>query len=300
MEQAFSLHSYFFRSLPDCAAYRCMYALCMRIVRLLAIFFLTVTLTSTLSSQTKKKRLLCIGESKGWQHESVSHAFATIERLGYESGLWDTFIRTDCQLITKKPLGGNAYNLDKFDAVAFYTTGELDMDDSQKADLLSFVHDDGKGFIGIHSAPDTFYKWPAYGEMLGAYFDQHPWMTFDAPVIVEDPDFPAMKPLAPAFTIHDEIYQLKDFSRDKCRVLARLDPNKIDLANPRVHRTDKDFAVAYAKTYGKGRVFYSTLGHTYETWDRSDIQRMWIEAIKWAMGMEPGDATPRPLPASAQ
>lgn len=251
-----------------------------------------------LSSQQQKKKLLAIGEVKGFQHDSVSHAFATIERLGYDSGLWDTYIRTDTQLVTKKPLEANAKNLNYFDAVMFYTTGELDMDDQQKKDLLSFVHDDGKGFIGVHSAIDTFYKWPEYGEMIGGYFNEHPWGVFDAPVIVEDPDFPAMKPFPHAFTLKDEMYQVKDFSRDRVRVLARLDANKLDLKNKRVHRTDRDFALAWARAYGKGRVFYCTFGHRVETWDRPDIQKMYTDAIKWAMGMIPGDATPRPMPAN--
>jgi len=264
------------------------------------MLFVAFGLLNVARTQTQKKKLLAIGEVKGFQHDSVSHALATIEKLGYESGEWDTYIRTDCQLITKKKLEGNAKNLNYFDAVAFYTTGELDMDDSQKADLLSFVHDDGKGFIGIHSAADTFYKWPEYGEMIGGYFDQHPWMTFDAPVIIEDPGFPAMKGFPPAFTIHDEIYQLKNWSRDKCRVLARLDASKIDLTNPRVHRTDKDFVVAYAKMYGKGRVFYSTLGHVTENWDRPDVREMYVQAIRWSMGNIPGDTTPRPMPGGSQ
>ena len=70
--------------------------------------------------------------------------------------------------------------------VLFYTGGTLEMDDQKKADFISFVHDDGKGFIGIHSAAITFTQWPAYGEMLGGYYDEHPWNTFDAPVVVED------------------------------------------------------------------------------------------------------------------
>lgn len=251
-----------------------------------------------LSSQQHKKKLLAIGEVKGFQHDSVSHAFATIERLGYESGLWDTYIRTDTQLITKQPLDANAKNLNYFDAVVFYTTGELDMNDQQKKDLLSFVHDDGKGFIGVHSALDTFYKWPEYGDMIGGYFDDHPYGVFDAPVIVEDPDFPAMKPFPRAFNLKDEMYQVKDYSRDKVRVLARLDPDKLDLKNPRIHRKDRDFALAWARNYGKGRVFYCTFGHRYETWDRPDIQEMYTNAIKWAMGMIPGDATPRPMPSN--
>jgi hypothetical protein len=81
---------------------------------------------------------------------------ATIERLGRETGLWDTVIRTDTEALTKKKLEYNAKNLNDFDAVLFYTGGTLEMDDQQKADFLSFVHDDGKGFIGVHSATITF------------------------------------------------------------------------------------------------------------------------------------------------
>ena len=174
-------------------------------------------LTVSAPSQSKKKKLLAIGEVKGFQHDSVSHALATIERLGRESGIYDTYIRTDTQLVTKQKLdAGNAKNLDYFDAVIFYTTGELDMDDQQKKDLLSFVHDDGKGFIGIHSAIDTFYKWPEYGEMIGGYFNQHPWGVFDAPMVVEDPKFPGMT-FPKTFTFTDEIYQVQGFQ-------ARPDP----------------------------------------------------------------------------
>jgi len=68
------------------------------------------------------------------------------------------------------------------------------------------------------------------------------------------------------------------------------------LSNPRVHRQDSDFAVTWAKMYGKGRVFYSTLGHVEQNWDDPKMQAMYIEAIKWAMGITQGDATPRARP----
>ena len=267
---------------------------------LFPLIILAITgLTVSQNPGAKRKKLLAIGEVKGFQHDSVSHALATIEHRGRESGLFDTYIRTDCQLVTKQKIpAGNAKNLGYFDAVLFYTTGELDMDEQQKKDLLSFVHEDGKGFIGVHSAIDTFYKWPEYGEMTGGYFDQHPWGTFDAPVIVERPDFPAMKGFPKAFTTHDEIYQAKDWSRDKVDVLARLDASKLDLNNPRVHRTDKDFAVAWAKNYGKGRVFYSTLGHTDEAWDQKGVQQMYLEAVKWTMGLTDAKIGTHTIPAS--
>lgn len=264
-----------------------------------ASLLVAAAMAVTSFSQTQphaRKQLLAIGEEKGYRHEAVSHALSTIERLGRETGLWDTFIRTDTEALTKKKLEYNAKNLNDFDAVLFYTGGNLEMDDQQKADFLSFIHEDGKGFIGVHSATITFTNWPEYGEMIGGYFDEHPWLTFDAPILVEDPNFPGMSQWPAAFTIRDEIYQIKDFSRDKCRVLMRLDASKLDLKNPRVHRTDRDFAVAWAKMYGKGRVYYSTLGHVSENWDRPDFQQMWVGAIKWALGLVDADVTPRPAP----
>ena len=260
------------------------------------------------AQQPRRKKLLAIGDAQtyGVQHESVSHALSVIERLGKESGIYDTTIRTDAQLLTKRKVvlavgeNKNIKNLNDFDAVFFYTAGHPVMSDEQKADFLSFIKEDGKGFIGGHSATTTFYNWPEFGAMVGGYFDGHPWGIFDAPVIVEDPNFPAMKGFPRSFILRDEIYQLKaPYSRDKVRVLARLDASKLDLTNPRVNRTDKDFPVAWAAQIGKGRVFNSSIGHPEESWDRPDVQTMWLEAIKWAMGLTNADVTPRPMPAAA-
>jgi type 1 glutamine amidotransferase len=267
----------------------------MKLLRSFSILILAATLLP--AQEPRKKKVLAIGAVSGYEHDSVSNGLATIWKLGHESGLWDTYIRTDTELITKKKLDRNAKNLDYFDAIFLYTTGELPLDDEQKAALLAFVHDDGKGIVGGHSAIDTLYKWPAFGEMMGAYFDNHPWNQFDAPIIIEDRNFPGMSMFAPSFVMKDEIYQPSSlFSREKVRVLARLDENKIDLNHKGVKRTDKDFAVAWAKNYGRGRIFYSTFGHREEVWDRPDVQNMYREAIRWAMGMIPGDATPRPRP----
>ena len=140
------------------------------------------------------KHILVVGETKGFEHDSVPDAMGTIWRMGHESGLYEAYLRTDTELITKKDLKRNTKNLSYFDAIVFAsTTGELDMDDSQKQDMMSFIHDDGKGFVGVHAAMDTNYKWPEYGEMIGGWFNDHPWTTFWAPIIVEDPSFPAVR-----------------------------------------------------------------------------------------------------------
>ena len=242
----------------------------------------------------------------GYQHDSISHALATIERLGRESGAFDTVIRTDSQPITKQPIlfktgtgiaTGEQFlvrTLNYFDAIFFFGVREIDLTPEQRADLLSFVRDDGKGFVAAHSAATAFFSWPEFGDMLGGRFDEHPWQIIAAPVIVEDPVFPAMTGFPPRVSIIDEHYQLRDFSRDRVRVLARLDATALDLKAPLVHRTDADFPVAWAKTYGKGRVFYSTLGHAAESWDQPIVRGMYFEALRWALRLVDGDATPRP------
>jgi type 1 glutamine amidotransferase len=246
--------------------------------------------------QIHLKHVLVIGQTRGFEHDTVSAAMAAIYTMGKETGLWDTTMRTDTELLTKKNLGNNAKNLGYFDAIVFAsTTGELEMDDSQKQDMLSFIKDDGKGFVGIHAALDTNYKWPEYGEMIGGWFDGHPWGTFNAPIIREDGDFPAVRHFPKAFVKFDEIYQPKEWSRDKVNVLLSLDASKLDYVTPKgVHRDDHDFAVAWDKMYGKGRVFYSTLGHTDESWDDPDVRKMYFEAVKWVLGMTEGATASHP------
>ena len=77
-------------------------------------------------------------------------------------------------------------------------------------------------------------------------------------------------------------------ARDKVNVLLRLDETKLKYGDKRIKREDRDFAVAWAKMYGKGRVFYSTLGHTNESWSDPDVKTMYAEAIKWALGLTDG------------
>jgi type 1 glutamine amidotransferase len=113
-------------------------------------------------------------------------------------------------------------------------------------------------------------------------------------VINEDPSFPATKHFAQTFNLSDEFYQPKNFSRDKMRVLLRLDTSKMP-PNPENHRADGDLPLAWAKMYGKGRVFYASFAHAPSTWDNPDIYHLYFEALKWSLGLSDADATPRPL-----
>jgi uncharacterized protein len=266
------------------------------ICALAASLILTVRVAP--QAQARKRLLAWADVRNGYQHDSISHALATIERLGRASGGYDTWIRTDSQLITKQPItfpagtgiaSGeqfNVRNLNDFDAIFFFGVREIELSSAQRADLLSFVKDDGKGFVAAHSAATAFFSWPEFGEMLGGRFDEHPWGIADGTIVVDDPTFPAMRHLPSRFQVHDELYQLKDFSRDKIHVVAHLDASKLDLSRPLVHRRDGDFPAAWAKAYGKGRVFYSILGHDADDWDNPLLQQMYVQAIRWSLRLE--------------
>ena len=251
----------------------------------------------------------------GLQHDSVSHAMATIERLGYESGAYDTYIRTDSNVISKhpldtkgKPIELHSLSLDQVDAIFFIGLREIDLTDDQKKDLMAFIKEDGKGIVAAHAADTALmdgqmgsqYKgWPEWGEMMGGVFDLHPWYIIEAPVIVEDPNFPAVKHLPEKFPLEDEFYQTKGFSRETSDVVLRLDTSKLPVTSM-VHRTDGDFPLAWAKNYGKGRVFYCALGHDAKTWDNPDVYWIYFEALKWALRETDAKITPHPYPGAVR
>jgi len=243
-----------------------------------------------------RKRVLAWADTRNGvaQHESIGHALSVIERLGYETGMWDTFIRTDSNVIANAPKrtdgspASGGPSLSNVDAIFFMGHREVPLDEAQKAELLQFVKD-GHGFVAAHVGLTAFESWPEFGELIGARFDQHP-IVGPGTVINESPGFPATKHFPPAFAFNDEFYQPKDLARDKVEVLLRLDLTNVP-ANPALH-LHGDYPLAWAKTYGKGRVFYGSFAHAAETWDLRGVQQMYFEAMRWALGLT--DATPSP------
>jgi type 1 glutamine amidotransferase len=246
-------------------------------------------------SAVAKKHILVIGATGGFHHGSTSEGMAAFWKMGRDSQVWDTEIKTDFSWITRKQPGSEAHSLPFFDAVVFVnTTGSFGLNDEQKEALLSFVRDDGKGIVLAHAALDSNYDWPEWAEMAGGWFEAHPFNTLEAPIIVEDQTFPATRHFAKYIRIHDEMYSPKNWSRDKVNVLMRMNESKLDFASRPRTRPDKDQALAWAKMYGKGRVFYATFGHTKEAWDNPDIIRMYTEAVKWAVGLTDGSTDSHP------
>src|SRR5204862_5865482 len=143
-----------------------------------------------------QKHLLAVADVlTGFHHDSISHALATVEQIGRKSGAYVTMIRTESQLITKGQVPGqgryegrvvNARTLGYYDAMFMLPSGYGTLTDQQKADLLSFVRDEGKGLIVGHATGVAFTNWPEFGEIVGGYMDSE--FNANAWISVEDQD----------------------------------------------------------------------------------------------------------------
>ena len=255
-------------------------------MKLAVVLTLSCGIAGNLLAQPK--RILYITHSAGYRHDSLPVSADVMRSVASASGKLEVTATEDVSLL-------NAATLRSYDAVFFFTSGDLPMSDQQKRELLEFVRS-GKGFAGAHSATDTFYGWPEYGDLIGAYFNGHPWVQ-PARMIVEDASHPASAHLAPGWTIQEEFYQFKNLSRDRVRVLMRLDTTSVDLNAKDVNPGTDDFPVAWVRNYGSGRVFYTALGHFEETWRDPRFQQTLLNAMLWITGQVDGDATPRALRA---
>lgn len=241
----------------------------------------------------KKPRLLVYTVSAGFEHDVVRRPapgeLSLVERALVElapEGGFEAVPSRDPALFGREALAG-------FDAVLLYTTGELPLTPEQRTAFLDFVAR-GKGLVGVHPATDTFYAWPEYGALIGGYFDGHPWHE-KVRVRVEDRAHPATRPLDATFDIVDEIYQFRaPYDRSRLHVLLSLDPASIDLSKPGVNRTDRDFALAWTRQHGEGRVFYTALGHRPEVWADPRFRAHLRGGIAWALRI---DAAPVELAA---
>ena len=177
-----------------------------------------------------RKALLAWADTRNGQaqHAFTSHALAIIERLGYDSGLWDTFIRTDSHIIFNQaqktdgtPASGGP-SLSNVDGIFFLGHRDVPINDQQKAELLAFVRS-GKGFVAAHTGLTAFESWPEFGEMLGATYGGHLY-TGPGRMISEQPAHPLVRHWGTTADYRDEFYRANGLSRDKVDVLLRFDP----------------------------------------------------------------------------
>ena len=263
-----------------------------RFLTVLLAICASFALVSPLLAQPKK--VLVVTVTKGFRHSSIPTAENVLGELAAKSGAFTVdYVRTDEEMAQKMTLD----SLKNYDGVIFAnTTGMLPLPDKQG--FIDWIKS-GKAFVGMHSASDTFHdkeqSFAPYIEMLGGEFQTHHAQA-EVDCINQDPKHPACQHLEPTWHLKDEIYLLKNFERSKVHGLLMLDkhPNE---------RTPGDFPIAWAKEFGKGRIFYTSLGHREDVWDPNTpekfkrenpktvseaYQRHILGGIKWALGLEGG------------
>jgi len=246
------------------------------------------------AAPAKPRKLLIFDLNLGYGgHRSIVYANLAMEMMGRKTGAYETVVCQDLSMFSPEKLRG-------FDAVCFNNTvcfngtmGKLFEERGLRKSLVEFVRGGG-GLMGIHGTTATFLQWPEYGRMLGAYLAGHPWNGESVTVKLDD----AAHPLNAAFggqgfEIADEIFQFRaPYSRDHLRVLLSLDTSKTDMKKPGIKRTDNDFAVSWVRRYGRGRVFYCSLGHSPFIFWHPKILRHYLAGIQFALGDLPADTTP--------
>ena len=268
--------------------------------------------------KAKNKRLLLVTHSGGFIHDSVGFAEEVMKDIGPKNGFdvtcwrftedpdkkvkgkdgkettaleaYSARFRGATKLPVEKENCGriNKDTLKNFDAVLFFTTGNP-VNKEELADLEAWVKAGG-AFAGTHCATDTLYG-TTYGDLVGAYFDGHPWHQ-KIKLKVEDPKHPAAAGFHSGDEITDEIYQFRPspYSRDKLHIILSVDNSSINVAKGK--RADNDYAVAWCQEYGQGKSFYTSLGHRKEVWKDERFQKHLFGGLKWATGELKGDATP--------
>jgi len=222
------------------------------------------------------KHLLVVTYTAGFRHSSIPVAEATIQSIGRSSGLFDTsFCRTADDVRAILTVDG----LRALDGVFFAnTTGDLGIPDMRA--FLDWIAA-GHGFVGAHSAADTYHESDDYLAMLGGEFDTHGAIVA-ADIRVDDSSDPSVAYLAPRFTITDELYRFTRNSRANVHVLLSMDHVPADGVG--VAGAPADLLMAWRRDYGSGRVFYTALGHREEVWQDPRFQKHLLGALTWALG----------------
>ncbi len=250
----------------------------------------------------RPRRVLIFYRTDGYVHASIPYGIEALTQLGAVTGAYTADASEDLDAFSPSRLAA-------YDAVILENATHLAPSPSQRAALLAFVSG-GRGLVGIHAASDSFYTWPEGQALLGGIFNSHPWTATDTVAVkLDDPGSPLTAAFGGrGFWVRDEIYQIDGpYSRERVHVLMSLDmarPENVRKPD-QIVRADEDFPIAWIRTAGKGRVFYSSLGHNPELYRSREILQHYLDGIQFALGDLRADATPSahlehpPTPAPA-
>src|SRR3954468_11030894 len=249
------------------------------------------------------EKVLVFSKTVQFRHDSIPQGIAAIQTLGTQNG-FTVDATEDATKFTDA-------NLAQYDVVVFLsTTGDV-LSDSQQGAFERYMKAGG-GYAGVHAASDTEYTWPWYGQMLGAYFRNHPAGTPTATVKVEDADEPSTTGIPASWSRVDEWYNYQpptnpvvngggnDYSvRDSgVKVLATVDESTYDEQDG--NTTDDDHPVTWCSQFDGGRMWYTAMGHTQESFADTNFRNMVLGGLKTAAGVVNADCgKPRQAAPSA-
>ncbi|GAA0254971.1 lectin [Saccharothrix mutabilis subsp. mutabilis] len=221
--------------------------------------------------------VLVFSKTAGFRHDSIAVGTQMIRDLGAANNFTVTATEDSAQF--------NATNLARFEAVVFLnTTGDV-LNATQQTAFESYIRGGG-GYVGVHSAADTEYDWPFYGELVGAYFSSHPAIQ-QATVRVENRAHPATAHLGSSWVRTDEWYNYRTNPRSTARVLATLDESTYSGGS-----MGGDHPHTWCKSVGGGRSFYTGSGHTQSSYSEAGFRSMVLGGLRYASGRAKADCRP--------
>ena len=230
------------------------------------------------SIAAKKAHVLVYSGSTGFRHDSIPAAVEALKSIGAKAGYV-----VDA---TEDPEVFTAEKLKAYKAIVFVSTStnpkkpESEWFVGEKRDALQGFLKDGKGVLALHAAADSHYHWPWYGKMIGGYFERHPKGTPKGVQTVVDAKHPATAKLPKTIERNDEWYYYKDFD-PTMHVLITIDPATIgDKGEADVNPNP----LVWYHQYGGGRVFYSGLGHTSESYSEPYMVKLLTGGLAYAVG----------------
>jgi hypothetical protein len=248
------------------------------------------------------RKILVFWRCEGFFHTSIPVVNKALKIMGKKTGAYEVTVCTDDYSVFTPD------KLAQFDAVCLNNTTHLKFSPKETPErckaLMDFVKG-GKSIIGVHAATDNFYEWPEGMEMMGGKFTGHPWGGGGTwAVKVDEPDHPLTAAFkGKGFKVNDEIYRTEPplYSRAKQLVLMSLDMSDPTTRNVNGFKpTDVDTGISWVKTWGKGRVFYCSLGHNNHIFWTPAILQHYLDGIQFALGDYKVDTTPKPNVSSGK
>lgn len=275
-----------------------------RVAKLLAGLWCCLCVAGSAQAQAPASKVLFVSQSAGFTHAVVkraepvklSVAEVALTQLGETSKLFQVNCTKDCAADFTRE------NLQKYDIVAFYTTGDLPITpENMDYFLNTWLKTKGHGVLGIHSAMDTLHNNQPYWDMIGGVFTRHPWTQNSKVTITNlEPTNLLTKPFGEAAAMQEEIYMYKNWQPEKVRVLMSLDYSKSDQTVKVGTEHGYHVPVVWIKQYGEGRVYCNNMGHRPQTWTNTAFLDSLTNAVRWIRGEIEVDATPNPDVSRAQ